>query len=82
MCTVDPNILKLIEIPITVAGEAKGNVILEKEGERKGLGRIILNFLTSKLKHLPEKHLQKMMDTSAISGLLPENILSGSIQHS
>ncbi len=43
--TVDPNILKLIEIPVTVVGEATGNVTLENEGERKGLGRIIVNFL-------------------------------------
>jgi cell division protein FtsN len=43
--TVDPNILKLIEIPVTVVGEATGIVTLENEGERKGLGRIIVSFL-------------------------------------
>ncbi len=43
--TVDPNILKLIEIPITVVGEATGTVTLENEGESKGLGRIIVSFL-------------------------------------
>jgi len=41
---VDPNILKLIEIPISIAGEANGSVVLESEGETRGLGRIIVNF--------------------------------------
>jgi hypothetical protein len=41
---VDPNILKLIEIPIEVVGEATGKVTLENKGEKKGLGRIIVNF--------------------------------------
>ena len=48
--TVDPNILKLIEIPIKIAGEATGMVTLEKDGEKRGIGRIILGFYTSNLK--------------------------------
>ncbi len=48
--TVDPNILKLIEIPVIVAGEANGTVSLEKEGEKKGLGRIIVNIYTGNFK--------------------------------
>ena len=47
---VDPNVLKLIEIPITVAGEATGNVTLDKDGEKRGLGRIIIGFYTSSFK--------------------------------
>ena len=47
---VDPNILKYIEIPVAVVGEANGKVTLENEGERKGLGRIIIDFYTSGLK--------------------------------
>jgi hypothetical protein len=43
---VDPNILKLIEIPVVIAGEASGFVTLEKDGNRKGLGRIIIGFYT------------------------------------
>ena len=39
---VDPNIVKSVEIPVIVAGEANGNVFLEKDGEKKGLGRIII----------------------------------------
>jgi hypothetical protein len=41
---VDPNILKLVEVPISVAGEANGSVVLESEGEKRGQGRIIVNF--------------------------------------
>ncbi len=47
---VDPNMLKHIELPITVAGEATGTVILDRYGEKKGLGRIIINFFNSNLK--------------------------------
>jgi len=44
---IDPNILKTIEIPVNVAGEATGTVTLEKNGIRKGQSRIIVNFLGS-----------------------------------
>jgi hypothetical protein len=47
---VDPDILKNIEIPIIVVGEAIGNVSLEKDGSKKGQGRIIISFYTSGLK--------------------------------
>ncbi len=42
--TVDPDILKLVEIPVSIAGEANGSVALESGGEKKGQGRIIVNF--------------------------------------
>ena len=45
---VDPNILKLIEIPVIVAGEATGTIVLEQQGIREGIGRIIVSFFTSK----------------------------------
>ena len=48
--SVDPNILKLIEIPVIVAGEATGMVTLEKEGITNGIGRIILEFFNSSSK--------------------------------
>ena len=41
---VDPNILKHIEIPVTIAGEASGTVSLDENGEKRGLGRIIVCF--------------------------------------
>jgi cell division protein FtsN len=44
---VDPNMLKHIEIPVTVVGEATGNVSLDINGERSGLGRIIIVFYNS-----------------------------------
>ncbi len=40
---VDPNILKLVEIPVAIAGEAVGSVSLEESGIKRGLGRIIVN---------------------------------------
>ncbi|MCB2220632.1 MAG: SPOR domain-containing protein [Bacteroidetes bacterium] len=40
---VDPNIVKLIEIPIEVVGEAAGMVWIDHNGTLRGLGRIIVN---------------------------------------
>jgi cell division protein FtsN len=47
---VDPDILKHIEVPVTVVGEASGKVLLAKEGESNGLGRIIVSFFNSQNK--------------------------------
>ena len=41
---VDPNVMKSIEIPIQVVGEASGFVRINRDGDINGLGRIILNF--------------------------------------
>ena len=49
---VDPNILKLVEIPVIIAGEANGVVTLIKEGEENGLGRMIVDFYTSDYKQV------------------------------
>ncbi|MCJ7820194.1 MAG: SPOR domain-containing protein, partial [Bacteroidales bacterium] len=47
--TVDPNQLKLLEVPVMVLGEASGMVNLEKDGETRGLGRIIVQFFKDNL---------------------------------
>lgn len=47
---VDPDILKSIEIPVIIAGEATGFVFLESEGEKKGQGRIVIRFFDGGLK--------------------------------
>lgn len=44
---VDPNMLKLIEIPVTVRGEAAGNVFLVDNGSKTGIDRIIVDFYNS-----------------------------------
>jgi hypothetical protein len=67
---VDPNILKLIEIPIMVAGEANGNVLLEKGNEKSGLGRIILNIHSARLK-TPGKALTEENGYFSYFGLTP-----------
>jgi hypothetical protein len=48
--TVDPDILKTIEIPILVVGEATGKVLLEKDGNKTGQGRIIVSFYSRDLR--------------------------------
>ncbi len=40
----DPNILKLVEVPVKVMGEAAGTVSLEDKGVVRGLGRMIVSF--------------------------------------
>ncbi len=44
---VDPDIVKNIEIPVKVVGEATGNVFLEKDGSKHGQGRVIISFFSS-----------------------------------
>ncbi len=41
---VVPNMIKLIEVPIYVVGEAAGTVMMEKKGELFGLSRVIVKF--------------------------------------
>jgi hypothetical protein len=45
--SVDPDIIKNVEIPVKVVGEASGNISLNKDGEIKGLGRIIVSFYSA-----------------------------------
>jgi cell division protein FtsN len=41
---VDPNLIKLVEIPINVVGEAAGIIKIEHNAVVRGLARIIVNF--------------------------------------
>ena len=41
---INPNQLKVVEIPISVVGEASGMVYIKKENEQKGIGRIKVCF--------------------------------------
>lgn len=47
---VDPDMLKLIEIPVAVMGEASGMVMIDREKSLTGLARIIINFYKKDLK--------------------------------
>jgi hypothetical protein len=44
---VEPNIFKLIEVPVYVVGEVSGYVMQDNPGNNKGLGRIIINITNS-----------------------------------
>jgi cell division protein FtsN len=41
---VDPNMVKMVEIPIIVVGEAAGMVMFDQKGVVRGLARMIVNF--------------------------------------
>ncbi|MEZ5082327.1 MAG: SPOR domain-containing protein [Bacteroidales bacterium] len=41
---VDPNMMKLVEVPITIVGEAAGTVMLDHKGVSRGIARLIVNF--------------------------------------
>lgn len=47
---VDPNQMKLVEIPIAVVGEASGSVYVQDKNGRNGQGRIIVCFYDNKSK--------------------------------
>ena len=44
---VDANMLKTIEIPVNVVGEATGTVYLEENGSRLEMSRMIVNFMNT-----------------------------------
>lgn len=44
---IDPNMLKMIEVPVTVMGEASGSVMIDRNGEVSGLARMIVNFYSA-----------------------------------
>jgi cell division protein FtsN len=45
---VDPNMFKLVEVPISVVGEVSGTISKKGQGESKGIGRIVVNFFNLK----------------------------------
>jgi hypothetical protein len=45
---VDPNMLKLIEIPVIIVGEASGTVSIDRDGSVSGLARLIINIYNNK----------------------------------
>jgi cell division protein FtsN len=69
---VDPNILKSIEIPVSVVGEATGNVFLIKNGEKTGQSRMIVDFYSGRLK-LIGKTLTEDNGYFSYFGLVPGN---------
>lgn len=47
---VDPNKIKLIEVPVSVYGEANGTIVIDEKGMQRGVGRIIVDFYTKDMK--------------------------------
>jgi hypothetical protein len=69
---VDPNILKTIEIPVTIAGEASGYIYFESDGEKRGLGRIIVN-ISDNFNNSTVKILSEDDGYYSLFGLRPGN---------
>ena len=46
--SINPNQLKLVEIPVTIVGEVSGNVFLKEKGGLNGQGRILVCIYNSK----------------------------------
>lgn len=68
--TVDPNMFKLIEVPISVFGEAAGTVYLGSGSGQKGQGRIIVNFYRKDLS-LAARTLSEADGYFSFLGLVP-----------
>jgi|WetSurMetagenome_2_1015567.scaffolds.fasta_scaffold00007_134 hypothetical protein len=47
---IDPDILKTVMVPVNVEGEANGTVTIEENGQKRGTGRVKVNFYTMKNK--------------------------------
>jgi cell division protein FtsN len=70
--TVDPDIIKHIEIPVTVVGEASGSVTLDDRGVKRGIGRIIITIYDSNSK-IAGKTLTEDDGYYSYLGLAPDN---------
>jgi len=68
--TIEPNYLKLIEVPVAVVGEVSGIVFLNTTDEEKGIGRIIINIYDS-TSTLSGKTLSESDGYFSFTGLAP-----------
>ena len=68
---IEPNKLKVIEIPISILGEASGTVYIKKNNEETGLGRITVCFY-NKDSILVNKTLSESDGYFSFLGLLPD----------
>lgn len=67
---IEPNKLKLIEIPVSVVGEVAGTVYIKRKNEKTGLGRILVCFYTQD-SVLVNKTLTEPDGYFSFLGLLP-----------
>ena len=67
---VDPNMFKLVEIPVAVVGEVSGMVFNGKKENQEGLGRIIVNIFDLKSR-LAGKTLSEQDGYFSYLGLVP-----------
>lgn len=67
---VSPNQLRLVEVPVTVEGEASGSVFVQEGKDRKGLGRIKVLFYDQN-DRLVGQSLTEADGTFSYSGLIP-----------
>lgn len=68
--TVNPNQLRLLEVPIAVINEVAGVVFTNSDKGRKGLGRIIVRFYNSRSKQVGQT-LTEEDGSYSYSGLAP-----------
>ena len=73
---IDPNMFKLVEVPIAVLGEASGTVYLGGSGGQKGQGRIIVNFYRSD-SSLAARTLSEADGYFSYLGLAPGEYVAG-----
>lgn len=67
---IEPNHIKVIEVPVSVMGEAAGYVYLRKGQEQEGVGRIIINIF-DKAGRLVAKTLSEQDGYFSYLGLAP-----------
>ena len=69
---VDPNMIKLVEIPINIVGEAAGMVRMDKAGAIRGIGRVIVNIYDKNQKRVG-RTLSEDDGYFSYFGLIPGN---------
>lgn len=73
--TADPNMLKLVEIPVAVVGEVTGMVYRNYGSNQQGIGRIIVNIFDGK-NNLAGRTLTEQDGYFSFLGLAPGNFVA------
>jgi hypothetical protein len=68
---VDPNQFKMIEIPIVAVGEINGQVLINRKGTLRGLGRILINIYEKESRRFVTRILTESDGSIYYLGLLP-----------
>jgi hypothetical protein len=73
---VDPNQFKMVEIPVVSVGEINGQVLINRKGILRGIGRILINIYEKEGKRFVTRVLTESDGSIYFLGLMPGNYIA------